>query len=200
MKLIWLFWGMSRLSESVKCFAVVAATTSGDGVITYAVSEAGSAGCSLSSGKLSPALMESYVSRAVEKVTAAQTEEIEVEESLRELREAYPGVKADTVADLAKLPHFDLLRGYVELGLDYREAYALSHQEEIVQQRVAAAKQQALNNANGKGHLTGTQTGDAADVSAVVVPEETMNYYRAFNPSMTDAQIKAHYAKSRKGE
>ena len=154
----------------------------------------------LSSGKLSPALMESYVSRAVEKVTAAQTEEIEVEESLRELREAYPGVKADTVADLAKLPHFDLLRGYVELGLDYREAYALSHQEEIVQQRVAAAKQQALNNANGKGHLTGTQTGDAADVSAVVVPEETMNYYRAFNPSMTDAQIKAHYAKSRKGE
>jgi hypothetical protein len=27
MKLIWLFLGMSRLSESVKCFAVVAATT-----------------------------------------------------------------------------------------------------------------------------------------------------------------------------
>ena len=46
-------WADHSLVPSKSGDDVVAATTSGDGVITYAVSEAGSAGCSLSSGKLS---------------------------------------------------------------------------------------------------------------------------------------------------
>ena len=59
-----------------------------------------------------------------------------------------------------------------------------------------AARQQAMNNARGKDHLTGT--GTPQGTGAATVPPDEMQAFKLFNPTATEAEITAWYNKHKK--
>ena len=56
--------------------------------------------------------------------------------------------------------------------------------------------QQAMNNARGKDHLTGT--GTPQGTGAATVPADEMRAFKLFNPTATEAEITAWYNKHKK--
>ena len=67
--------------------------------------------------------------------------------------------------------------------------------DELINQKANVAKQQAINMAKGKSHLIPT---DGTPSEDVVIPKETMEYYKAFMPELTLKEIKEHYTKNKK--
>jgi hypothetical protein len=157
----------------------------------------------LEQGKLTPEVLRPYISKALDEHPAIQqaraaTEAGAIERSMQEFAAAFPDAGVKSVDDFLKLPNWDGFYGYVGKGLSFVDAYKLSHESDILAKRTAAAKQQALNNMNGKGHMTGSQ-GGADDDAGGQVPDETMSYYKNFFPNWTEKQIRSHYAKQQKG-
>ena len=125
---------------------------------------------------------------------AAQKAEMHnrVEAQLKELAEYDQNIKS--LADIMALPKYETLKGYVNKGLNLTEAYRLSHYEEIAEKAAARARQQALNAAASKGHMTPrTERGHGEDA----VPPEVIAEYRKLDPKATDKEIAKYWRNSR---
>ena len=93
------------------------------------------------------------------------------------------------------MPTYAKFYELVKKGNTLTDAFKLANYDALTKGAAAGARQAALNAAQGKQHMGQTQTRGAGAVS---VPAEVMEQYRAFNPDATEAEIRAHYAKSHK--
>jgi hypothetical protein len=98
-----------------------------------------------------------------------------------------------SAADLLKMPKAKEFYDYVGKGYSFLDAYRLANFEELSARTAEAARQQALNSARSKEHLT--PTGNPRGDGAVSVPQNVMRAFRQFNPNATEAQIQAYYNK-----
>lgn len=115
-----------------------------------------------------------------------------IDEQLREIGELDPTIK--NLSDLTKMPNYEAFYGLVNDGKTLTEAYKLVNFDAARASAAQAAKQAALNAANSKNHLKGTS---ARGAGAQTVPEDVKAMYRVFEPDATDAEIQAHYNRSR---
>lgn len=124
-----------------------------------------------------------------------------VEESMQAFIRQFPESGVRTVEDFLQLPQDELLAfyDYVSRGLDYSEAYLLTHHKQLAQQQAQAARQAAYNAIFSKEHLQQLGGADAQD-PFVHVPDDTLRTYQRWFPTWTDARIRAHYAQSTRGE
>lgn len=116
-----------------------------------------------------------------------------IEAQVQEIAKLDPEIK--DLESLLKSEGYDKVYGYVKQGYALADAYKLAHFERLSQRSAAAARQQALNSVAGKNHMVRTPAkGNAPET--VQVPKEILEQYRLFMPKATDAEIRAHYAKS----
>ena len=113
-----------------------------------------------------------------------------LEAQVAEIAKIDPSIKS--MQDIMAMPSFADFDAKVRQGYSLADAYKLVNFDTLAQKRSAAAKQAALNAVNGKSHLTATTGGAGEDV---IVPPETMDFYRQAFPGWTDAQIMADYKK-----
>ncbi len=114
-------------------------------------------------------------------------------EQLRQIHELDPEV--NTLEDLAKMPNYAEFYRLVKVNrLSLVQAYKLANMERLSARATAASRQAAMNAAQSKAHLEATKArGKGSDVT--VVPTDVREYYRIINPKMTEAEVKADYAK-----
>ena len=163
----------------------------------------------LQSGKMTPELLQQAISEhpVVKQAAAAaqqlrqandaavrQREQAQIDAEMAEIMELDKSIKG--VADLLTMPGAAEFKEKIDKGYSFVDAFRLVRGPELEAARDEAARQAAISNARGKEHLSAT--GSSRGAGAVSVPQEQMKMYRLFNPSMTDAQIQAHYNKTLK--
>lgn len=129
--------------------------------------------------------------QAAQKAQQEAEDKARIDAELARISELDPSIKS--VGDLLKMPTAEAFRGYVKKGYSFEDAFYLSNRERLEQQKVEAAKQQALNNSRGKDHLN--PVGNSRSEGAVAVPAGVMAMYRRLNPTATAEQIQNHYNK-----
>lgn len=158
----------------------------------------------LKAGKLTPEALRSAVEQtpAIQALKKQQEQQAAADEQSRQA-EAQARVNAElaeihkldptinTVEDLLSMPGAKAFYDLVRKGNSFLDAYRLANFDRLTTARAEAARQQALNNARGKDHLTGT--GTPQGTGAATVPPDVKAEYLAFNPDATDAEIQKHY-------
>lgn len=132
--------------------------------------------------------------QATQKAQQEAADKARIDAELARISELDPSITS--AKDFLTMPKADVFREYVQKGYSFYDAFRLTHWERLEQQKVEAAKQQALNNARSKDHLN--SVGNSRSEGMVEVPADELAYYRAINPRATDAEIQAHYNKNRK--
>lgn len=175
----------------------------------FAKHREGQLATALQSGKMTPELLQQAISEhpAVKQAAAAaqqlqqandaairEREQAQINAEMQQIMELDKSIKG--VADLLTMPGAAEFKEKVGKGYSFVDAFLLVRGPELEAARDEAARQAAINNARGKEHLGAT--GSSRGAGAVSVPQEQMKMYRLFNPSMTDAQIQAHYNKTLK--
>lgn len=117
----------------------------------------------------------------------------QVDEQLKEIGKLNPSIRE--LKDLAGMETYPKFYELVKKGNTLVDAYRLANFEALTQGTAAEARQAAINNLQGKQHMGQTQ---ARGTGAVSVPAEVKEMYRMLNPGATDAEIQAHYNRSRK--
>jgi len=118
----------------------------------------------------------------------------QIQSEIKKISELNPDIK--TFEDIINLPNREKIDDLViNHGYALSDAYKLANFDELVSQKATVAKQQAINMAKGKSHLVPT---DGTPSEDVVIPKETLDYYKAFMPELSYKEIKEHYAKSKK--
>lgn len=123
-----------------------------------------------------------------------QTRQVQsfTEAQIGELGRAFPDCGVKTLADLRAADRGAEVLALWSKGIPLARAYAAVHVEDIAAQKAAAAKQSAINAANGKSHLraTGGESGGAVEVTAA-----ELETYRNFLPDATAEEIRKFKAK-----
>ena len=132
--------------------------------------------------------------QAAQKAQQDAEDKARIDAELARISELDPSIKS--VGDLLKMPTAEAFKSYVKKGYSFEDAFYLSNRERLEQQKVEAAKQQALNNTRSKDHLN--PVGNSRGEGMVEVPADVLAYYRAINPHASEAEIQAHYNKNRK--
>lgn len=166
----------------------------------------------LAAGKLTPEGLEKAISgsepmQKVQELIQRETEEqkqrdqaaaqAKVEADMAEIRKLDPSIQ--TVQDLLKLP---TSKEFYELvtknRLSFLQAFKLANQDRLAEAQKEAAKQQALNAARSKDHLSpiGAAKGKGADA----IPAEEVAYFRAIMPDATEAEVRAYIEKYKKSK
>ena len=116
-----------------------------------------------------------------------------MEAEIQEIHKLDPTI--NDVKDLLKMPTAKEFYALVKKGNSFLDAFRLANYDRLTAAAAEAAKQQAMNNARSKDHLTGAspQRGQGT----VPVPADEMAMFRAINPGATDAEIQAYYNKKR---
>lgn len=127
--------------------------------------------------------------KAAEKARQLEADKARIDGELERIGKLDPSIK--TVADLLKMPTAEAFKGYVKKGCSFEEAFYLANRQRLEQQKVEAARQQALTNSRGKDHLT--PVGSSRSEGAVTVPAEVMAMYRRINLKATPEEIQKHY-------
>lgn len=120
-----------------------------------------------------------------------------IQAEIAEIAKIDPGIKS--LSDLAGMDNYPQFYAMVERGMTLSEAYKVLNFDHIrkgERDQAAAAQRQAAINAAGKSHLTGSKSRGAG---ATPVPADVKAQYRVFMPDASDAEIAAHYNRSRKG-
>lgn len=118
----------------------------------------------------------------------------EFEAELGRVRALNPAIRS--LADLQKTDRFAEIYGYVmQNGLSLDQAYRLAYGEQLQNQAVAAARQQALNAAAGTAHLGRTISHGAPQTE---VPAAEMAVFREMFPELSAAQIRQWYTMQNK--
>ena len=175
--------------------------------------DAAQAAKALKAGKLTPEAIQAVVEQtpalqAVKKLQeqqAAQAEQRRQEEERQRQAAARARVEAEieeihkmdptisSIQDLMAMPTAKTFYDLVKKGNSFLDAFRMANFDRLTAARAEAARQQAMNNARGKSHLTGT--GPAAGTGAATVPAEEMEMFRLFNPGASDKDITAWYNK-----
>lgn len=117
--------------------------------------------------------------------------ERKMNEAIKEISHLDPSIT--DVAALASHPNVLAFNEYVNRGYSLVDAFRLANFDQLTGKRAAAAKQQAMNNVNGKSHLT-TTAGNAGGDDIVIDPQEMQMMKHAF-PNLTHAQLVAKFKK-----
>lgn len=162
----------------------------------------------LKGGKLTQETLQDIISdhpaikRAEEIARKAEDAEREAREAavrsrmdaeVLEIRKLNPSI--ETLEDILAMPTGKAFYEYVQKGNSLVDAYYLANRETQSAKSVAMAKQQALNLANSKKHLTQDK---ARGQGALSVPSDEMTMFKAMNPGATEAEIQKYYAKYNK--
>ena len=117
--------------------------------------------------------------------------ERKMNEAIKEISHLDPSIT--DVAALASHPNAPVFNEYVNRGYSLVDAFRLANFDTLTGKKAAAAKQQAMNNVNGKSHLT-TTAGNAGGDDIVIDPQEMQMMKHAF-PNLTHAQLVAKFKK-----
>ena len=117
--------------------------------------------------------------------------ERKMNEAIKEISRLDPSIT--DVAALANHPNVLAFNEYVNRGYSLVDAFRLANFETLTGKKAAAAQQQAMNNVNGKSHLT-TTAGNAGGDDVVIDPQEMQMMKHAF-PNLTHAQLVAKFKK-----
>lgn len=137
--------------------------------------------------------------------TAAQSQEYMRQQQERETREftrtqleelarEYPESNIKSLADLAQTPSGKRAIDLWTKGVSLKDAYSVAFQKEIAQGRSKAAKQQALNEANSKGHIAQPRGGNSSEE---VMDKEEMEQWKLFYPNLSEKEIIQKWKKNR---
>ncbi len=122
----------------------------------------------------------------------------EIERQLSEINKLDPSIK--TIDDLRKMDNYQQFYQTVSRGNNFVDAYKLVNYDKLMsnasKQTAEAAKQQALNNARGKDHLTGIKPQGKGGGS---IPDDELEIFHAIMPNTTDKEIEAYWRKTHKG-
>ena len=111
-----------------------------------------------------------------------------MDEQLKQITALDPSVR--TVEDLAKAENYQEILDKVKAGYSVLDAFKLANFDRLQQRTVTAAKQAAVNAAQGKAHLQQTQGRGAGAAS---VPENVKAEYRMMMPGISDDEIQKHW-------
>ncbi len=115
---------------------------------------------------------------------------------LEQIRKWNP--KIQTLGDILSMDTGAAFSKYVrENGLSYFDAYRLANAEEIRRIESVAAGQKAAVAAQSKAHLQSTKARGRGEVA---VPADVQQYYRAFFPNATAAEISNMYNAQMRGK
>ena len=132
--------------------------------------------------------------RKAKETAAADRAKSDLDKQIAEVTAIDPSIKSLT--DLAKIDNYEQFYDLVKKGVSFADAYRLANFDKIKSGTAERARQAEVSKLNGKDHLTRTSSrGTGADS----VPREVYEQYKLFCPDATDAEIRAHYNKSRKG-
>lgn len=130
-----------------------------------------------------------------QKDARAQQARTTIDNHIKAISQMDPDIK--DLESLFKSEGYDKVYDLVKKGYALDDAYKIVNFDRLNQRSMAAARQQAMNSAAGKGHMTKTPARGAAP-EYVKVPDDVMAQYKLMMPDATDAEIRAHYAKSHK--
>lgn len=117
-----------------------------------------------------------------------------VEAEIQEIHKLDPTI--NDVKDLLKMPTAKEFYALVKKGNSFLDAFRLANYDRLTTAAAEAAKQQAMNNARSKDHLTGA--GPQRGQGAAPVPADEMAMFKAINPGATDSEIQAYYNKQKR--
>lgn len=122
--------------------------------------------------------------------------ELYVKEQIAQISELDDSIKS--LDDLAELDKYDDYIEKVKAGMTFVDAYKVIYFDKLATKRSEAAKTEALKNINSKKHMKSTS--GSGTPNNITVPADIFAMYKKNIPSMTDADIRKHYAKSIGGE
>lgn len=124
---------------------------------------------------------------------AQEAAQVRVDQEIAEIHKLDPSISS--VKDLLTMPKAKEFYALVKKGNSFLDAFRLANFETLAAKRADAARQQAMNNARSKDHLTAT--GGQRGAGAAQVPPDEMAMFRLLNPGATDAEIQAYYNKQK---
>lgn len=113
--------------------------------------------------------------------------ELAARQGIEKIQQYDPSIRS--IEDLTKMDGYDRFYGYVKQGLNFEDAYLLTHREAVTQKSDAAARQAAYNS-QSKAHMQSTATRGRA---AAEIPAKVLEQYRALNPDASMDEIRAHW-------
>lgn len=116
-----------------------------------------------------------------------------VDQEIAEIHKLDPSI--NTVKDLLNMTKAKEFYALVKKGNSFLDAFRLANFETLTAKQADAARQQAMNNARSKDHLTAT--GSQRGAGAAPVPADEMAMFRLLNPGATDREIQAYYNKQK---
>ena len=125
------------------------------------------------------------------KAAREQQARAQLEEQVKAIGKLDPTIR--DLQTLVKHESYPEVYKLVQKGYSLEHAYKLVNFENLSKANVAAAKQQTMNSAAGKAHLT--QTG-ARGTGAVSVPADVMKLYKSMMPGASEDEIRKHYARN----
>ncbi len=125
--------------------------------------------------------------------TARLQENAQVEVQLARIRAMDP--EMTDLGAILRSEAGEKFRQYVDLGLDFVDAYSLAARERLGELRDKRTAEQLRTRNAGKGHLSATSTRGQGGVS---VPAGELAIIRALLPDATDEEIRRYYNQDRK--
>lgn len=111
-------------------------------------------------------------------------------EQMQKIHALDPGIKS--IGDLQAMEEFGAFDAYVRSGMDMDAAFKLACFDRLTKRQAAAAKQEAINTAKSKAHLTATQ-GAVGQTQGVDIPADQLDRWKAFFPDATPAELREKY-------
>lgn len=145
--------------------------------------------------KNDPEFREVYEkARLYEEVSKQSAVESVLQKQIDEFNREY-GMELKTPEDIISLDNAEKIIDYMQKGIDLKDAYFLVNRDKILEEKMAAAKQRALNNVNNKKHIK--PNGGTADSEPVIdIPPETYRMYKELL-GWSDKKIREHYRKEK---
>ena len=158
----------------------------------------------LKAGKLTPEGLQQVIEQTpamkqVQQVVRQQEEaarqqsmeatQARINAEIQEIHKMDPTI--NDVRDLLKMPAAKEFYALVKKGNSFLDAFRLANYDRLTAAAAEAAKQQAMNNARSKDHLTGS--GPQRGQGSSPVPADEMAMFKAINPGATDAEIQSYY-------
>lgn len=118
-----------------------------------------------------------------------------IEEDIRTVIQFDPSVNNEQ--DILSQENFGDVMDYVTShpGMRFAEAYKLVNFDRLASQRATAAKQQTINQAKSKGHLS-SPAGLSNEDNSVDIPPEKLDMWRDFFPDKSAKELREMYNKS----